>query len=84
LPDCVKTPLMVRLGSPRAEEKPQNSITYPVALSLVEGFLRVFAQAAAQHDIRPDARIATQSLGEDENLPLPLFSKLIVTHNQAY
>jgi hypothetical protein len=37
-----ENPFMVRLGSPRTEKKSQNSITYPLALSLVKGFLKVF------------------------------------------
>src|SRR5688572_3950315 len=41
---CVKTPFMVRLGSPRTEDESLNSVTYPFALSLVEGLLRVFTQ----------------------------------------
>ena len=42
---------MVRLRSPRTGNKVLNSRTYPLALSLVEGFLKLFIEAGALNNI---------------------------------
>ena len=41
-PDCVKTPFMVRLGSPRTDVRHYKSSIQPFALSFVEGLLKSF------------------------------------------
>jgi hypothetical protein len=43
-----ETPFMVRLGSPRTEDKSLNFVPYPFALSFVEGLLKVFTQSGVQ------------------------------------
>ena len=51
-----KNPFMIRLGSPRTGDKLLNSRTYPLALSLVEGFLRVFTQSGVLNNIPESKR----------------------------
>jgi hypothetical protein len=65
-PQCVKTLFMIRLGSPRTEDKSLASVTYPLALSFVGGILRIFTQPGVQHHIECadcDTAFARQDVG---------------------